>query len=705
MGNDIKKRIEDVFRKVKKSPVTKKELAAKAKIKKSEIKQFSAVLEELCAGGVLVQQKHKYYSAQYNGFIPADVVKVNSTFGFVRPDGYDDDLFVPGHALMGAMPGDRVLIKKKRGKGELDEAAVVCILNQSDGVFSATLVKNNRECAIIPDTLARFPIKVKKSSVINAEDGDKVLAKLIVRGERHFDHVAKVVRVFGTAEKADNCCEAIVAASGASTVFPEEVQQQARLLASKPIDVREIAKREDLRFERIFTIDSADSKDLDDAVSLTKYDDGWELGVHIADVSHYVRPATPLDNEAFLRGTSIYYADCVIPMLPKELSNGICSLNPNEDRLAFSAIMWIDKNGELGDFKFKKSVIRSRVKGVYSEINSILEDRADSSVKDKYAGLEDMIFDMYELSELLSKKRAERGGVELESSESKVILDENRMAVDIKPRARGKSEEIIENFMLMANQAAATLAMKEQIPFIYRVHDLPTPEKLNNLSELLTALNLDDVKPSSPVKSSMFAAILNRVKGTKQAIIINNQLLRSMAKAIYSEKNIGHFGLVLENYSHFTSPIRRYPDLCIHRILTSLLLTKSEKEKSKLTKRYSDFVVKAAKNSSETEQRAMNIERDCDDCYKAEYMKSHVGEEFEGIISSVTARGIYVQLENTVEGMVNINSLEPGFEYDGKVTLKNIISSKSYMVGDSVKIRVESANVAAGLVDFSIIED
>lgn len=705
MGNDIKKRIEDVFRKVKKSPVTKKELAAKAKIKKSEIKQFSAVLEELCAGGVLVQQKHKYYSAQYNGFIPADVVKVNSTFGFVRPDGYDDDLFVPGHALMGAMPGDRVLIKKKRGKGELDEAAVVCILNQSDGVFSATLVKNNRECAIIPDTLARFPIKVKKSSVINAEDGDKVLAKLIVRGERHFDHVAKVVRVFGTAEKADNCCEAIVAASGASTVFPEEVQQQARLLASKPIDVREIAKREDLRFERIFTIDSADSKDLDDAVSLTKYDDGWELGVHIADVSHYVRPATPLDNEAFLRGTSIYYADCVIPMLPKELSNGICSLNPNEDRLAFSAIMWIDKNGELGDFKFKKSVIRSRVKGVYSEINSILENRADSSVKDKYAGLEDMIFDMYELSELLSKKRAERGGVELESSESKVILDENRMAVDIKPRARGKSEEIIENFMLMANQAAATLAMKEQIPFIYRVHDLPTPEKLNNLSELLTALNLDDVKPSSPVKSSMFAAILNRVKGTKQAIIINNQLLRSMAKAIYSEKNIGHFGLVLENYSHFTSPIRRYPDLCIHRILTSLLLAKSEKEKAKLTKRYSDFVVKAAKNSSETEQRAMNIERDCDDCYKAEYMKGHVGEEFEGIISSVTARGIYVQLENTVEGMVNINSLEPGFEYDGKVTLKNIISSKSYMVGDSVKIRVESANVAAGLVDFSIIED
>ncbi len=459
-----------------------------------------------------------------------------------------------------------------------------------------------------------------------------------------------------------------------------------------------------MRFERIFTIDSADSKDLDDAVSLVKYDDGWELGVHIADVSYYVRPATPLDDEAFLRGTSIYYADSVIPMLPKELSNGICSLNPQEDRLAFSALMWIDRDGNLKDYKFKKSVIRSRVKGVYSEVNSILNGTADNSLKNKYAGLESMIFDMLELSELLSRKRAERGGVELESSESKIILNENREAVDIKPRERGKSEEIIENFMLMANQAAATLAMKEQIPFVYRIHDLPTPEKLENLNELLTALNLDDVKPKAPVTSAMFAAILNKVKGTKKSVIINNQLLRSMAKAIYSEKNIGHFGLVLENYAHFTSPIRRYPDLCIHRILSSFLLVESEKDKNRLIKRYSDFVVRAAANSSETEQRAMNIERDCDDCYKAEYMKGHIGEEFDGIISSVTAKGIYVQLSNTVEGMVNIASLEPGFEYDGKVTLKNVLSSKSYMVGDTVKIRMDAANVPAGLIDFSIID-
>lgn len=705
MGANMKKRIDDVFRKRKKSPLTKKELAAKAKIKKNEISQFNAVLESMCEEGLLLEKKHKYYSSLYNGFIPGEIVKVNATFGFVRPDGYENDLFVPGHALMGAMPKDRVLIKKKKGKGELDEAVVVAVLQQADNVFSGTLVKEDGACAVIPDTLARFPIKVKKSSALEAQNGDKVLVKLISRGDRHFDHVAKVIRVFGDSEKADNCCEAIVAASGANTVFNKEVQMQADLVASKPIDIKEIAKREDLRFERIFTIDSADSKDLDDAVSLTKYDDGWELGVHIADVSHYVRPGTPLDDEAFERGTSIYYADRVIPMLPKELSNGICSLNPNEDRLAFSAIMWIGKDGELKDFKFKKSVIRSRVKGVYSEINSLIDGSADNSIKEKYAGLEDMIFKMYELSELLSKKRADRGGVELESVESKVILDENRMAVDIKPRERGKSEEMIENFMLMANQAAATLAMREQIPFVYRVHDLPTPEKLANLSELLTALNLDDVKPSSPVTSAMFAAILNKVKGTKQSVIINNQLLRSMAKAIYSEKNIGHFGLVLENYAHFTSPIRRYPDLCIHRIMSAFLLCKSEKDKLKLVKKYSDFVVRAAQHSSETEQRAMNIERDCDDCYKAEYIKNYIGEEYEGIISSVTAKGIYVELPNTVEGMVNINTLEPGFEYDGKVSLKNILTSKSYMVGDSVKIRVEAANVSAGLVDFSIVEE
>lgn len=578
------------------------------------------------------------------------------------------------------------------------------ILNQADTAFSGTLVKNQRECSVIPDSLARFPIKVKKSSVINAEDGDKVLAKIISRGDRHFDHIAKVVRVFGTAEKADNCCDAIVAAAGVSTVFPDEVQFQAQLLSSKPIDVREMAKREDLRFERIFTIDSADSKDLDDAVSLSKYDDGWELGVHIADVSHYVRPATPLDDEAFLRGTSIYYADSVIPMLPKELSNGICSLNPGEDRLAFSAIMWIDKNGELKDYRFSKSVIRSRVKGVYKEINSILDNTADDKIKDKYAGLLDMVFDMKELSELLSKKRAERGGVELESVESKIILDENRMAVDILPRERGVSENIIENFMLMANQAAATLAMKEQIPFIYRVHDLPMPEKLDNLSQLLEALGLDDVKPTSPVKSYMFANILEKVKGTSKSLVVNNQLLRSMAKAVYSEKNIGHFGLVLENYAHFTSPIRRYPDLCIHRILSALLIAKSDKDRTRLTKRYSDFVVKAALNSSETEQRAVNIERDCDDCYKAEYMKKYIGEEFDGVISSVTSHGIYVELPNTVEGMVGMNSLEPGFVYDGKVTLKNEISGESYMVGDSVRIRVDAANVPAGQIDFSVVK-
>ncbi len=272
MAADLNKRIEDVFKKIRKAPITKKELAAKAKIKKNEAKEFSALLESMCKNGDIIERKHKLLSSKYNGFVPADVVKVNSTFGFVRPNGEEKDMFVPGHSLMGAMPGDRVLIKKRRGKGELDEAVVVCVLNQTANVFAGTLIKNQNECSVIPDSLARFPIKVKKSSVINASDGDKVLAKIISRGERHFDHVAKIVKVFGASEKADNCCKAVVAASGASTVFPEEVSVQAKLLSSKPIDIKEIARREDLRFERIFTIDSADSKDLDDAVSLVKYD-------------------------------------------------------------------------------------------------------------------------------------------------------------------------------------------------------------------------------------------------------------------------------------------------------------------------------------------------------------------------------------------------------------------------------------------------
>ncbi len=697
MKKSLTKRMIEVFERLRRTPVSRRELAAKMGVSKAEQKEFSELLDQMFQKGQVVERRQKLLFSKNWGFQTASVVKVNSTFGFVRPEGEDADLFVPGHAMLGAMPKDVVLIRRRPGRGELEEAEILAILEPSEALFSGVLTKRDKICEVTPDSMMRFPVKVSRASARDAQDGDKVLAQIVSRGTRHFDHVAKVLKVYGRSDKAEYCCESIVGAQGVSLEFPEEVVTLADYLGNKPLDPSEVARRRDLRDELIFTIDSADSKDLDDAVSLAKLQDGWKLGVHIADVSHYVRPNTPLDEEAFERGTSIYYADSVIPMLPKALSNGICSLNPGEDRFAFSALMELEEDGTLRGFTFCKSVIRSRVKGVYREINAILDGSAGEELREKYKELLPMIAQMRELSRRLDASRRERGSVELESVESKVLLDENRMAVDVVPRQRGESEEIIENFMLLANQAAATFAMQKEIPFIYRVHDTPTPEKLASLAQLLQALGLDAREIHPPVQSKTFAGVLEQVKGTKYSMIVNNQLLRSMAKAIYSPTNIGHFGLVLKNYAHFTSPIRRYPDLCIHRIMTSVL---DGMDSTKAQRKYGEFVARAAKHSSEMEQRAMTIERDCEDCYKAEYMTRHVGEDLDGVITSVTSFGMYVQLPNTVEGMIRVAELGEGYEFDGQVSMRSSLGGISYTVGDPIRIRVAAANVSAGQVDF-----
>ncbi|MFR1179376.1 MAG: ribonuclease R family protein, partial [Bacilli bacterium] len=446
------------------------------------------------------------------------------------------------------------------------------------------------------------------------------------------------------------------------------------------------------------TIDGEDAKDLDDAISIKKTKTGWQLGVHIADVSHYIKPGSHLDNEAMERGTSVYFADRVIPMLPKELSNGICSLNANEDRLAFSALLNIDKKGNLKTFEFKKSVINSKVRGIYSEVNSILMAKASEKVKKKYSLIENSLLEAYELSKILHENAQKRGNMELESTEARFKLDDNGVCVDVKKRTRGAAEEMIEQFMIMANQAAALYAKGAQIPFVFRVHEMPSPEKINILAQTMSLFGLKAYRIRQGLKVKDISDILEQIKGTDISSIVSNQVLRSMSKARYFEEPLGHFGLALEDYCHFTSPIRRYPDTAIHRILSDLVRGVSV---DKIEKNYKNFVKSVSEKSSECEIRAMKAERDAEKCYMAEYMQAHIGETFEGKISGVIQTGLFVELESGIEGFVEIEYFPGyGFEFDGIMSFINKKSGISLSIGDKITVKVLSADVSAGKIDF-----
>ena len=479
------------------------------------------------------------------------------------------------------------------------------------------------------------------------------------------------------------------------------MREEAKKFEDMAVSGADCEGRMDLRALPIFTIDSAETKDIDDAISLTKTSDGgFELGVHIADVSNYVKPGSELDNEAFSRATSVYYADQVVPMLPKQLSNGICSLNEKELRLAFSCLMRLDQEGNLTDYRFVKSIICSRVKGVYSEINALLAGTADAEIKAKYAEVLSQLPAMKELYGHRARLRKERGCMDIESGEVKLILDEDGHCIDVKKRTSGESESMIEEFMLLANQCAAHFARVKQIPFVYRVHEEPNAEKLERLHALLQACGINDHFAKEVPTPKELSAILEGVRGTPYEQIINTGMLRCMSKAVYEEKPKGHYGLVLKDYAHFTSPIRRYPDLAIHRIMTDLL---QGTDKETMILRYSDFAEKASKQSSEREIIAMQIERKAEDCYKAEYARRHLGECYEGTISGVTQRGLFVELENGVEGFVPASSLTPsGTNLTEGIRLSDPVSGKSWSLGDSMMITIVRADVNLGKVDFEV---
>lgn len=678
------------------------QLESKCKTKKNGREAFAAAFDELRTKGVVTVRKGmKTGLCSRLGFVPGTVTRLSRTFGFAEGDN-GTEYFLPGKHMLGAMPGDRVLISQIPSRSGEPEGEITDIIEMGSQELTGRTEIIDGAPYLVPDTAAMNHMTIIAAESVPFADGDKVLAEIVFRGRRHAEHKVKVVSVFGSSESAAACAEAVVASHGAPVEFSAEALKEARKIAEGGVQEYSFNNRTDLTDKVIFTIDSAESKDLDDAVSVEKTEEGYLLGVHIADVSHYIKGNSALDKEALLRGTSIYYADKVIPMLPKEISNGICSLNPGEDRLTLSALIRLDEYGEMLGYSFCKSVIRSRVKGVYSEINAVLDGSADDGILGKYDGVREALPLMEELADKLIAKRKRRHSPEIDTTETKLILDENGVCCGAVPRERGKSERMIEEFMLTANEAAAKLARERKVPFVYRIHEAPPEAKIEAMREILPRLGLDcpDFREFRPVHA---AEILERSRGTDKYEAVNLLVLRSMAKAKYSNEPHGHFGLVLEDYAHFTSPIRRYPDLAVHRIITDILAGYGNEW---LNKRYAGFALNAAERSTNAEIRAVTIERECEDCYKAELMKQHIGESFTARISGVTEFGFYAELPNTVEGLVHIRTLPEGeYDYSEPVSLTERFSGVSYVLGAEVRVICSAVNVSDGLIDFVLDND
>ena len=690
---------------IQNQPCTVKELKQKFGGERGADRKVMEALDELVREAVVCQRQGVFFtvrSGRADKALLCKVVKLGKNFAFVMLEDGTSDIFIPGRFTKGAMPGDEVLVEKfehPRMEGS-DEGTILAVLTEKNDLVG-TVRRVEGRLRFVPDDCPAITMPLARDCEGGAKDGDKVAVEILNRGNRQEDHRVGVAMRFGSSDEAKRCAKALLYAKDIRTRFPDKVRDEAKKFEGAEVSEKDCEGRMDLRALPIFTIDSAETKDIDDAISLTRTSDGgFELGVHIADVSNYVKPGTELDNEAFSRATSVYYADQVVPMLPKALSNGICSLNENELRLAFSCLMRLDKEGNLTDYRFVKSIIRSRVKGVYSEINALLAGTADAEIKAKYADVIDQLPAMKELYGHRARLRKERGCMDIESGEVKLILDENGRCIDVKKRTSGESESMIEEFMLLANQCAAHFARVKQIPFVYRVHEEPNAEKLERLHTLLQACGINDHFAKDVPIPKELSAILEGVRGTPYEQIINTGMLRCMSKALYEEKPKGHYGLVLKDYAHFTSPIRRYPDLAIHRIMTDML---KGTEKETMILRYTDFAERASKQSSEREVIAMQIERKAEDCYKAEYARRHLGECYEGTISGVTQRGLFIELDNGVEGFVPASSLTPsGTSLTEGVRLTDPASGKTWSLGDKMMITIVRADVNLGKIDFEV---
>ncbi|WP_432401584.1 ribonuclease R [Wukongibacter sp. M2B1] len=688
------------------NPMLDSELANVFDIKSIEMGEFLNLLETMEEEGAVIKTKKRRYAVpERMNLVVGRLQSTQKGFGFIIPDNADlSDVFVPASDLNGAMHNDRVIARmsKKIGQGKRAEGEVIRILFRANKEVVGTYESSkNFGFVVADDKRINYDIYIPKSDKNGAKDGDKVVAAITRWPESRRNPEGKVIEVLGHKDDIGTDIVSIIRKYKLPEAFPKKVLNEADSIPDK-VSEEEIAKRRDLRDMNIVTIDGADAKDLDDAISVERLPNGnYKLGVYIADVTYYVKEGSALDKEALKRATSVYLVDRVIPMLPKRLSNGICSLNPNVERLTMSVFMEIDGTGDVVSHEIFEGVIKTKERMTYIDVSDILEKEDPELIK-RYDYLVEDFKAMQELAMILSKRKNRRGSIDFDFPESKIILDEEGRPTEIKKAERRIANRIIEEFMIVCNETIAEHMYWLKIPFVYRVHELPSAEKISSFNKFIHNFGYHLKGTSEEVHPKALQDLLRKIEGKKEEHIISTLMLRSLRQARYSPENLGHFGLASNYYSHFTSPIRRYPDLQIHRIIRDML---NEKLNQNRISKLKGIVANAADRSSERERVAVEAERETDDLKKAEYMSYHIGEEFDGIISSVISFGMFVELENTIEGLVRISTLvDDYYIFDEENHLfRGERTNKVFRLGDEVRIRVSNVNVPQKEVDFVII--
>lgn len=621
-------------------------------------------------------------------------------FGFVDIEG-DEDIYISYKNMNGALNGDTVVAEITTKKGLKLEGRVLKIVKRSlNNIVCTVLVKDSKVKIIPDDDKLNVNIIISKEDLKNIVDGHKVVVNLQTK-INDYTYKGEILKILGHKNDPGVDILSIAIKHEINDIFSDEVMNEVNSIPDEVLE-NEYEGRTDLRNEMIFTIDGDDTKDIDDAVSIEKLTNGnYKLGVHIADVSYYVKEGSELDKEAYERGTSVYLADRVIPMLPHKLSNGICSLNPDVDRLALSCVMEIDNKGHVVDYQIFESVIKSNIQMTYKKVNSVIEDNVIPEGYEKYS---DTLILMEELAKILRKNKIERGYIDFELDESKIIVDDKGEAIDVTLRNRGLGEKMIEDFMIVANETVARHIFYMDYPFIYRVHGEPNEEKITNFLHFVSILGHQVQGNIKKITPKGLQRILDQLKDTDEFEILSSQMLRSMQKAVYDSKNIGHFGLGSKCYTHFTSPIRRYPDQTVHRLLRKYLFNKELN--SETIKYWNSKLPIIAEHSSIKERNAVACEREVDDMKKAEYMEKHIGEEFEGIVSGVVSFGMFIQLPNLIEGLVRIEDLKDDYYFYDESTFSLIgrKNKRGYRLGDKIKVIVKSASKEKHTVDFELKE-
>ena len=667
-----------------------------------ELQDLLKTIEKMIDDLLIYHTNKDKYMLFTNSHLKTGKLIVNKKgYGFVDIEG-KDDVYVSSNNLNGAIHGDIVVVEITSKSGlELEGRILKVVKRELKNVVGTIIKKDNKLVLKNDDEKLNINIIIDNDSLKNVVEGNKVVVSVLDR-INNSNYNGRIVRILGHINDPGIDILSIAAKHDINDIFSEEVIDEVNNIPNEVLK-EEYIGREDFREKMIFTIDGDDTKDIDDAISIEKLNNGnYVLGVHIADVSHYVKEDSELDKEAYDRGTSVYLADRVIPMLPHKLSNGICSLNPNVDRLTISCIMQIDSKGEVVDYDICESVIKSNIQMTYKKVNSILEDNIIPSGYEKYA---DTLKMMKDLADILRKNKISKGYIDFDLDESKIIVNESGEAIDVTLRNRGVGEKLIEDFMIAANETVAKHIFYMEYPFIYRVHGEPNEEKITKFMHYISILGYTITGRINKITPKSMQQILEQLKGAKEYSMMSKELLRSMQKAIYDTRNIGHFGLASKCYTHFTSPIRRYPDTTVHRLLHAYLFNKNLNKDT--IKHWENKLPFIAEHSSIKERNSIECEREVDDMKKAEYMEKHIGEKFEGVISGVMSFGIFVELPNLIEGLVRVEDMK-GDYYTYDETTFSLIGKKNkrgYRLGDYIKVVVKSASKEKHTIDFIIDND